>query len=176
MTALTDALPRLAYLFTQICGYRFGSHIAKRRAEEIANMKTRIAVVGLMSLVFALPIFGETYKSMYPMPCSELWPAVKDALSNPDNYDVVGSDEAKMTASYKVKHTAHVTITGAVLQRTNKVTLVPKDTGCQMQVVSNYSGFEHNDRDDFKKRVDESLANPKTAKPAEAAKPGGPTP
>jgi hypothetical protein len=29
----------------------------------------------------------------------------------------VGSDDTKMTASYNVKHTSHVTVTGAVLQR-----------------------------------------------------------
>jgi hypothetical protein len=40
-----------------------------------------------------------------------------------------------------------------------------------MQVVSNYSGFEHDDKGDFRKRVDESLAKLKAAKPAEPAKP-----
>jgi hypothetical protein len=40
-----------------------------------------------------------------------------------------------------------------------------------MQIVSNYSGLEHNDRDEFKKRVDESLARLKAAKPPESAKP-----
>jgi hypothetical protein len=40
-----------------------------------------------------------------------------------------------------------------------------------MQVVSNYSGFEHNDREDFKKRVDDSLAKLKAAQPSEPAKP-----
>jgi hypothetical protein len=40
-----------------------------------------------------------------------------------------------------------------------------------MQVVSNYSGFEHNDREDFKKRVDDSLAELKAAQPSEPAKP-----
>jgi hypothetical protein len=51
------------------------------------------------------------------------------------------------------------------------VTLVPMGTGCEMQVVSNYSGWEHNDRSDFKKRVDESLAKLKAAAPAQTAKP-----
>jgi len=32
------------------------------------------------------------------------------------------------------------------MQRTNKVTLLPKGTGCEMQVVANYSGWEHNDQ------------------------------
>jgi hypothetical protein len=40
-----------------------------------------------------------------------------------------------------------------------------------MRVDSNYSGFEHNDSGDFKKRVDESLVKLKAAKPPEATKP-----
>jgi hypothetical protein len=44
-----------------------------------------------------------------------------------------------------------------------------------MDVVSNYSGWEHNDQGDFKKRVDESLAKPKAAKPPEPAKPADPS-
>jgi hypothetical protein len=137
--------------------------------EEHAMMK--YVVVALMSLSFALPVFGETYKSTYPISCGEVWGGVKDTLSNPQNYTVVKSDDAKMTASYHVKHAVHVTITGAVLQRKNKVTLVSKGPACEMQVVSNYSGFEHNDREDFKKRVDDSLAKLKAAKPSEPAKP-----
>ena len=49
-------------------------------------MKIRIAILALISLFLALPAFGETYKSSYPVACSDLWPAVKDALSNPANY------------------------------------------------------------------------------------------
>ena len=141
--------------------------------EEHAMMK--FLVVALMSLVLALPSFGKTYKSTYPVACSEVWGAVKDTLSNPENYSVVENDDAKMTASYNVKHAAHASITGAALQRTNHVTLVSKGTGCEMEVVSNYSGWEHDDKGDFKKRVDESLAKPKESKPAEPAKPADPS-
>lgn len=137
-------------------------------------MKTRLAVVGLMSLALSVPAFGKTYKSTYPVPCGEVWGGVKDTLSNPENYTVVESDDTQMTASYQVKHSAHVTITGALLQRKNRVTLVSKGAVCEMQVVSNYSGFEHNDRDDFKKRVDESLAKLKSATPSQPAKPEDP--
>lgn len=134
----------------------------------------RYLTVILMSLIVALPTYGMTYKNTYPQPCSDLWPAVKDTLSNPDHYNVTATDDAKMHADYDVKHTAHVNISGALLQRKNHVTLVPKGTGCEMQVVSNYSGWEHNDQGDFKSRVDESLLKLKGAKPAEAAKPAEP--
>jgi len=137
-------------------------------------MKTRFVVAALISLALALSAFGRTTKSTYPVPCSEVWGAVKDTLGNPDNYSVDASDDAAMTASYHPKHTVHVTVTGAVLQRTNHVTLVSNGSACEMRIVSNYSGFEHNDRDDFKKRVDESLARLKAAPPSQPAKPETP--
>jgi len=114
-----------------------------------------------------VPMFAETYKNAYPIPCSDLWGAVKDTLSNPQNYEVKKTDDDKMTASYKVKHAIHITITESILQRTNKVALVPNATGCEMQVVSNYSGIEHDDKGDFKKRVGESLAKAKGEQPSE---------
>ena len=131
----------------------------------------RVVVMGLVALSFALPVIGKTDKSTYPIACSEIWTAVKETLSNADNYAVAENDDAKMTASYNVKHSVHTNVSGALLQRTNKVTLVAKGTGCEMQIVSNYSGWEHDDKGDFKKRVDEVLAKPKAAKPEEPAKP-----
>jgi len=140
-------------------------------------VKTRIVVLALMSLGLALPAFGETYKTSYPgVACSDLWLAVKDTLSNPTNYKVKSSDDKKMTASYKVNHAIHITITETILQRTNKVTLVPKGTGCEMQDVSNYSGVEHDDEGDFKKRVEASLTKLQTPKPPAPATPAAPPP
>ena len=97
---------------------------------------------------------------------------MKDTISNPDNYTVQGTpDDVKMTASYNVKHAVHLSISGAVAQHTNQITLVSKGTGCEMQVESSFSGLAHDDAGDFKKRVEESLAKlPQPAKPAEAAK------
>jgi hypothetical protein len=135
----------------------------------------KFAVIAFMTLIFAVPAFSKTHKDSYPQPCSELWTAVKDTLSNPDNYTLQGTpDDAKMTASYNVKHAVHLSISGAVAQRTNQVTLISKGTGCEMQVVSSYSGLAHDDAGDFKKRVEESLAKV-TTKPADAAKPGDAT-
>lgn len=130
---------------------------------------TRLGIAVLLWFVVALPMFGKTYKTTYPVSCAEVWPAVQETLSVPENYDVVEKDAAKMTAKYDVKHSAHVNISGAMLQRQNKVTLVPKGTACEMQVVSNYSGWEHNDQGDFKKRVEDAMAKPKTAPPSEPA-------
>jgi hypothetical protein len=137
-------------------------------------MKTKSVVVILIVIAFAVPSFGKTSKNTYPAPCSELWSAVKDVLGNAENYNVEDTNDTLMTAAYKAKHTVHVTVTGAVLQRTNHVALVSNGTGCEMQVKSNYSGFEHDDSGDFRKRVEESFAKLKGAKPAEPAKPEAP--
>jgi hypothetical protein len=127
-------------------------------------VKTLLTAALLLTL--ALPAFAWTYKTSYPAACSEVWPAVKDVLSHPDNYEVKATDDAKMHADYQVKHSAHVNVSGALLQRTNKVTLVAKGDKCEMQVVSNYSGWEHNDQGDFKKRVEESMAKEKNKPPS----------
>lgn len=112
-------------------------------------------------------MFSKTHKVTYTNACGEVWSAVKDTLGNADNYTIKVADESRMTVSYSVKHSAHVTITGALRQRPNVVSLSPQGTGCEMEVQSNYSGFEHNDSGDFNKRVNEALAKRK----AEAAKP-----
>ena len=131
----------------------------------------KFLLAALITIAFALPAFAYTYKTTYSVACDQLWPAVKVTLSNPDNYTVDSSDDAQMNAAYQVKHTVHANISGTLLQRTNHVKLVTKGTGCEMQVGSNYSGWEHNDRGDFKTRVDESLAKLNAAKPSEPAKP-----
>jgi hypothetical protein len=131
----------------------------------------RFVVAALLLSTLALPAFGKTHSVTYPNACSEVWSAVKDTLGNVANYTIKLTDESKMTVSYSVKHAAHVTVTGALRQRPNTVSLRPQGTGCGMEVKSNYSGFEHNDAGDFTKRVNESLARRKETAPAEAAKP-----
>jgi len=124
-------------------------------------MKMRLAVVVIAVLALAVPGSGagnKTYKNTYPVPCSELWRAVKVALGNPDNYKDVQSDEDKMTADYNVKHSIHWSVIGAINQGKNRVSLAPIGATCEMSVVSMYSGLSHNDQGDFKKRVDEALA------------------
>ena len=136
-------------------------------------METRVVSVALLSLALALPAFGvgdKTFKNSYSIPCSELWSGVKLALSNPDNYKDVVSDEDKMTAEYNVKHSIHWSVTGAINQGKNHISLAPMGTACEMSVVSMFSGFSHNDQGDFKKRVDAALAKLKDAPPSQPAK------
>lgn len=132
---------------------------------------TRAVLVGLMALLAAVPQApAKTYKNTYPISCSELWPAVKQVLSNQDNYKVDLTDDAKMTSDYHPKHSVHVDVSGVLLQRTNHVTLVAKGAGCEMQVISNFSGWGHEDQGDFKKRVDAALLQIKNGGPDPAAK------
>ena len=123
-----------------------------------------------MSLAVALPAFGKSHKSSYSFPCSEVWSAVKNTLANAENYGKVELNETTMTAAYHVKHAAHISVGGAVLQRTNHVALETNGAACEMKIGSNYSGIEHNDADDFKKRVDDALAKMKATTPSEPAK------
>jgi hypothetical protein len=135
----------------------------------------RNIVCALTLSLVVLPAFGKSHKEPYPNnSCSQVWAAVKDSLGNAENYTIKISDESRMTASYTVKHSAHVTLTGALRQRPNTVILTSSGSGCQMEVQSNYSGFEHNDAGDFVKRVNEALARLKGAAGSEPAKPADP--
>jgi len=132
-------------------------------------IRTRFVIAAATILAMALPAAAKTYKNNYSEPCSAVWSAVRDTLSNQDNYAVTQTDDAQMTATYDVKHAAHVNISGALLQRANRVKLVANGAGgCEMQVISNYSGWEHNDQGDFKQRVDDALTRLKAAPAAES--------
>ena len=124
----------------------------------------RFVVVSILMLSVAMPSFCKTHKDMYSVSCSVLWPAVKDALRNSGKYGILGIDSNEMTASFVI---------GGTLggKRINSVVLNGKGDTCEMQVQTAYSGLAHNDAGDFKKRVDESLAQLKTAPSAEPKKP-----
>jgi hypothetical protein len=122
-------------------------------------------VAALLLVILAAPAFANAHKDTYSVACSELWPAVKDTL-HMSNYILIASDDTAMTASY--------TVGNSLRQRTNSVALSAQGTSCEMTVQSAYRGLAHDDAGDFKKRVDDSLAKLKAAKPAEPAKPPDP--
>ena len=128
----------------------------------------RITVMALMLLLVAGPLFAKTHKDVYPVACSALWPAVKDALRNSGKYGILGIDNTEMTASFVI---------GGTLggKRINSVVLNGKGDTCEMQVQSAFSGLAHDDAGDFKKRVDASLAqqqqSPPPAPPAKTENP-----
>ncbi len=122
----------------------------------------------LALVVVAAPSFAKTHSEMYPIACSVLWPAVKDALRNSGKYGIVGIDNTEMTASFVI---------GGFLggKRINSVVLNAKGDSCEMQVQTAFSGLAHNDEGDFKKRVDESLSKQQPAQPVAPAKPDSTT-
>ncbi len=127
----------------------------------------QLAVLGLMLLIVAGPSFAKTHKDLYSVPCSVLWPAVKDTLRNSGKYGILGIDNTEMTASFIIGST----LSG---RRVNSAVLTAKGDSCEMQVQSTYSGLTHHDADDFKTRVDASLAQQQPSQPAPPAKPESP--
>ncbi len=79
----------------------------------------------LLLLGFSLPALGKGHNDVYPVPCSDLWNAVKDTLGNTGNYNLVTSDDSEMTASYMVQNETR--------QRVNSVHLNPADNGCELE-------------------------------------------
>jgi hypothetical protein len=128
----------------------------------------RFAVAALMVLIVAAPSFAKTHKETYSVPCTTLWPAVKDTLRNSGKYGIISIDNEDSTASFNIGGT----LTG---KRVNSVVLNTKPEGCEMQVQTAFSGLVNNDEADFKKRVDASLEKLKSAPPA-AAPPTTPAP
>lgn len=113
-------------------------------------------VVSALLLSLAVPAFAKTHKEQYAMPCSSLWPAVKDTLRNSGKYGIISIVNEELTASYNIGGN----LTG---KRINTVLLNSVGEGCEMQIQTAFSGLVNNDASDFKKRVDESLAKLKAA-------------
>lgn len=123
----------------------------------------RVTLIALL-LALTVPAFAKTHKYDYDIPCSNLWPAVKDALRNSGKYGIIGIDSGEMTASYNI---------GGFLggKRINSLVLNTIATGCELQVQTSFSGVEHDDAGDLKKRIDESLAKLPPAPPAKPVTP-----
>lgn len=116
----------------------------------------QLAIAALI-LTVAVPAMAKTHKFNYNFSCATLWPAVRDTVRNSGKYGIIGIDSTEMTASYNIGGS----LSG---KRINSVVLNPKGDGCEMQVQTAFSGLMHNDADDFKKRVDESLIKLKIGK------------
>lgn len=108
-------------------------------------------VLFVAALCMPAKSFAKTHKDMFDVPCTTLWPAVKDTLRNSGKYGIVGISNEEMTASY---------IMGGNLaaKRINSLVLNPSGSGCVLQVQTAFSGFVHNDAGDMRKRVEASLA------------------
>jgi len=101
-------------------------------------------------MLLAWPVLAKTHKELFSVPCSELWPAVKDTLRNSGKYGIIAIDNAEMTASYNMGGN----LTG---KRINSLVLNSHENSCEMQIQTAFSGLVNNDEGDMKKRVQESL-------------------
>ena len=108
----------------------------------------------LLVVLFLIMLGGsaiaKTHHDMFDVPCSTLWPAVKDTLRNSGKYGIIGIDNQEMTASYNI---------GGYMggKRINSLVLNPKGNQCELQVQTSYSGLVHNDEGDLKDRIEQSL-------------------
>jgi hypothetical protein len=119
----------------------------------------RFVVAALSVLIVAPPSFAKTHQEMYSVPCTTLWPAVKDTLRNSGKYGIMSLENTEMAASYSMGM-------GSVGQkRINSVSLNSKGESCEMVIQSGFGGWGTNDAGDFKKRVDASLEKLKTTSP-----------
>ena len=100
-------------------------------------------------------------KDIYPVPCNDLWAAVKDTLENPSNYAIIAmSDGLKKTSFFVI---------GDLVTYTDRVALSDKDGGCAMKADFLEQGSDNPDFRQFRHRVDRSLAKLQAAKPKLAA-------
>jgi hypothetical protein len=123
----------------------------------------RLAVLFFLVLL-ATSAIAKTHNDMFNVPCSVLWPAVKDTLRNSGKYGVIGIDNNEMTASYNI---------GGFMggKRINSLILNDKGQSCELQVQTSYSGLTHDDAGDMKDRIEKSLQKLQAQKAAEPPKP-----
>jgi hypothetical protein len=76
---------------------------------------------------------------------------------------IIGIDNTAMTASFNIGGTLSA-------KRVNSVVVNTQGNNCEIETQTAFSGLVNNDADDFKKRVDASLAKPPAA-PAKREEP-----
>ncbi len=113
-------------------------------------LTSKVLTLSMLLTAIAAPGFSKTHKEMFDVPCSTLWPAVKDVLRNSGKYGIIGISNEEMTASYNIGGTL-------TAKRTNSVVLNTAGNGCELQLQTAFSGLANNDAGAFKKRLSESL-------------------
>ena len=127
----------------------------------------KLLVLAVLLSTLSVPALAKTHKDVFNVPCSVLWPAVKDTLRNSGKYGIIGIDNTEMTASYNIGGF----LTG---KRINSLVLNSQGNNCELQIQTSYSGLENNDAGDFKTRVQASLTKLQAASPGPSVKPDTP--
>ena len=73
------------------------------------NLETEVKVIVVAALLssLAIPALAKTHKVAFAVPCSTLWPAVKDTLRNSGKYGIISIVNEELTASYNVDWQAY---------------------------------------------------------------------
>ena len=117
----------------------------------------RMGVIGVMLMLAAGTSSARTVKEAYTVPCGTLWRAVKDTVRNSGYYAVVLLDNNEMIASFVIGTGGSMRIESAALNA--------KGDGCELQLQPLHRNPFAEDAADFKKRVNESLAQIQSAAP-----------
>jgi hypothetical protein len=127
-------------------------------------MKRFVLVILLLLIAAGSPLAQAQGRNQYSyaIPCSALWPAVKDTVRNSGYYAIVLIDNNEMVASFAIGVGQGLRIESAVLNA--------KGETCEMQVQPLYQPSLSNDDGDFKKRVEAKMAQLKSAQTAPPAK------
>jgi hypothetical protein len=129
--------------------------LATRRA-----IMPRFLITSFLVLVFAVPALAKP-RDVYPVPCNDLWTALKDTLGNQRNYGVFWEDDAGQKASFVV--------VGALAHYTQIVELRTRGGGCVANATILELGPDNRDWRQFQHRLARSLAKLQAAKPKSAA-------
>ncbi len=115
------------------------------------------AVVLIMFVVLlSVPALAKP-RDVFPGSCDNVWSAISATLSDGRNYGIVSIDD--------LNERAYFTVIGDLTVRTDKVTLVPVDGGCQMKLVVTQIGSDNSDERCFRNRLKKSMARLQAAKP-----------
>jgi hypothetical protein len=113
-------------------------------------------ITSFFMLALTAPALAKSI-DVYPVSCNDLWAAVKDTLSKPDNYGVSSIDDVGQRASFVV--------VGRYTTYSQKVKLAARNGGCMADATINQIGPENSDWRQFQHRVAKSLAKLQAAKP-----------
>jgi hypothetical protein len=116
-------------------------------------------LAALLLTLISVPAFAKS-KDDYPVSCDVVWTAVKDTLSNPSDYSIVGISDSGQNAAFLV--------VGEWPPHTDRVALTTKDSGCSLKLAFIQIGSDNSNERGFRKHVAKSLAKIQAAKPAAA--------
>lgn len=120
----------------------------------------KFLITSFFMLVAATPALAKP-KDVYPVPCVDLWAAVKVSLENPQNYGIMSINDAAQSAAFIV--------VGDLTPYTDRVSLVANEGGCEMKAAFLEVGSDNANWRQFHNRLAKSLAKLQAAKPKPAA-------